>query len=52
MYNVVFYEVLTSTDDLYRFMSEKRLTSDEIAAEIGVNIDDLIQVDFWDVDDL
>lgn len=52
MYNVIYYEVLTSSDDLYMFTSEKRLSSDEIAAKIGIEVDDLVQVDFWNIDDL
>lgn len=44
------YEVLTETDDLYRFEAEKRLSDEEIAKRLGIDVEDLVQVDFDDAE--
>ncbi len=44
------YEVLTETDDVYRFESERRLTTEEIAERLGIPTDDIVQVDFEDAE--
>lgn len=44
------YEVLTETDDLYRFETERRLSDDEIAERLGIDVEDLVQVDFYEAE--
>ena len=43
------YEVLTETDDVFRFESDRRLSTEEIAEKIGVNVDDIVQADFEEI---
>lgn len=42
------YEVLTETDDVYRFTSVHKLSTEEIAEKLCISEDDIVQVDFED----
>ena len=46
-YGVIKYEVLVN-DDVFHFVSDKKLSTDEMAKFLDCEVDEIVQIDFCD----